>query len=124
MEQTTYIWGRIPRGLNLEMHSLTNDVPTEFNSLKPYNFSDLHIHKDFAIGVSHAAKITFEIPGGEGNYGAQAGGQEFEVLAIPCLDGNEMETLEDFSEIAQKVKCQDVEIMDDFNVPWLALQDI
>ena len=86
MAQTMFIWGKIQRGLNMQMNSQTNDIPHEFNEVKPYNFSSLVINNDFAIGVSHAAKITFEIPNSEGKYGIQAGGIEIEVLAVPCLD--------------------------------------
>lgn len=82
------------------MNNKINDVPIDFDALKPYNFSDLHINKDFAIGVSHAAKITFEIANGEGSFGVSSGGQEIEILAIPVIDGNEIELLDDFLEIA------------------------
>lgn len=108
----------------MEMHSQTIIIPQEFEAIKPYDFSKLYIHKDFAIGVSNAAKIIFEFPNNEGNYGPLIGGLEFSILAIPTLDGNEINSLDRFMEVAQKVKCQDVEIMDDFNIPWIALQEI
>lgn len=75
MSQCIYIWGQIPKGLNMEMHSQTNLIPREFTVIQPYNFSSIHINTDFAIGVSHAVKVTFELPNNEGNYGA--GGKEF-----------------------------------------------
>ena len=120
-----YLWGKIPAGLNMETYSQVNVIPEEFHALKPYNFSSVSIQQDFAIGLSHAVVVIFELPGKEnGNYGPANGGTEFEVLAIPNFDGGVMSTLDDMLVIIDKIKCQDVNIMDDFNVPWIALDQL
>ena len=88
MTEATFIWGRIPRGLNMLMYPETKIIPEEFQAIKPYDFKQLCMHKDFAISVSSAAKIIFQFPDNEGNFTSQKDSQEFEVLAIPTLDGN------------------------------------
>ena len=71
--------------------------------IRPYNFSSLHINTDYAIGVSHACKITFELCN-EGSYGAAHGAIEFDILAIPTLDGNNTSSLDRLQEIISKIK--------------------
>ena len=46
----------------MEIHDKVNVVPEELTAINSYEFSQIKLKNDFAIGVSHAVKITFELP--------------------------------------------------------------
>jgi len=115
-----YIWGSIPRGLNMRMNSQINAVPQEFQELKPYNFSQVYINHDFALGISHAVRLTFELPNEAGEYGGdKEGTAEFSVLAIPTLDGQQTASVDSLTEIISQIKGAPVSVINDFDVPWV-----
>lgn len=114
------MWGHIPRGLAMKMHPQTNIVPQLFEELKPYSFSSVQINKDFAFGVGHAVRITFELPNESDEYGPDKdGAKDFAMLAIPVFDNHHVKTLDDLGERIRSIKSSDVTIVNDFDVPWV-----
>jgi hypothetical protein len=82
----------------MKMHSTVHAVPQVFEELQTYNFSQLELQNDYAIGLSHAVKLTFGLPNEEGKYGAaEEGAVEFSILAIPCFDGEAVSSMEDLA---------------------------
>ena len=43
LNQKVMVWGKIPRGLNMQLQDSVNTLPTEFKEIKMYNFSDVQI---------------------------------------------------------------------------------
>lgn len=78
----------------METHAQINIIPEKFTEIQKYNFSTVNIRHDYAIGVSHAVKVTFEVTSSDGKYGVENGGQQFEILCIPNLDGNETDSMD------------------------------
>ena len=54
-----YLWGTVPAGLNMKLHSQVIVCPEEMEAMSAYNFSKIKIGSDFAIGSSHAVRLTF-----------------------------------------------------------------
>lgn len=97
-----------------------NLVPKVFREVAPYNFSRIFIQNDFALGVGHAIKLTFSLPNEEGQYGKDKEGTvQFEVLAIPTYDGSMIASVDDLNEHISKIRDAEVQVMNDFDVPWV-----
>lgn len=89
-----YIWGKIPKGLSMQRHSLIYRTPTMFKEISNYNFSKVSLQHDFAIAIGHAVKLVFTIPAKQSddyNFGSQSKEKlkpsVMEVMAIPIYDG-------------------------------------
>ena len=64
-----YVWGYMPFGVNMKLNSVINPVPQVFREVDRYNFGKIHLNNDFALGVGHCLRITFELPDANKEYG-------------------------------------------------------
>ena len=55
----------------MKLFETINSVPTVFKEVHKYNFSELKIMNDFAIGMGHSLKLTLEIPNEHREYGKE-----------------------------------------------------
>jgi hypothetical protein len=53
----------------MKLHTVINQVPQVFQEVDKYNFGKIHLKNDFALGVGHCLKITFELPDANKEYG-------------------------------------------------------
>ena len=58
----TYLWGKVPAGLNMKLHSQTLATPEVLEEIAPYSFGQLMMETDFALGVGSAVKLVFQLP--------------------------------------------------------------
>lgn len=87
-----------------------------------YSFSQLKIHNDFAIGIGHALKVTFQIPNEQNDYDLkQTGAKEFFAICIPNYDHHLINSLDDIIGLIDKIKEIKLDVMNDFDVPWVGL---
>ena len=107
----------------MKLHSTTHAVPQVFEELDRYNFSKLHIRNDFALGVSHSIKITFELQDSNKEYNTinhdGNNPNEFSVLAIPTYDGYSIKDVDDVITEIAKLNKSDIKVMNDFDIPWV-----
>jgi hypothetical protein len=113
----------MPFGVNMKLHSVINQVPQVFQEIDKYNFGKIYLKNDFAMGVGHCLKITFEVPDSNKEYGKtdQDGfnQNEFSCLAIPIYDGYAIKDVEDLNTEISKLSNVDIKVMNDFDIPWV-----
>ena len=90
---------------------------------KPVGFSRIFIQNDFALGVGHGIKLTFELPNEDGDYGKdKEGTTQFDVLAIPTYDGSLVHSVDGLNELEsfkERLRNVEVQVLDDFDVRWV-----
>ena len=57
-----FTWGFMPKGLSLECHDLTVDLPEKNKKLAGFAFRDITLSQDSATAISRSVLLTFTIP--------------------------------------------------------------
>lgn len=122
-----FFWGKVPAGLNMKLYSQSLGTPEVLDEVSPYNFSKLMIETDFALGLGHAVKLTFQLPGEEkaqrfGEAKDVAPPRELEMLAIPVFEGVVGKSVDEIASYLGNFKGDDVGLINDFDVPYVCLK--
>ena len=90
--------------------------------MQSYNFSQVKIHSDFAIGIGHALKLTLQLPNESGEYDLKmTGSKEITAVCIPTYDEHLVKGLDDILDIIDKIKEVPLTVINDYDVPWYGL---
>ena len=129
-----YNWGHMPRGLSLKPYDVTVDIPEKNAELAGYAFRDISISLDSATAIARSVQLTFTIPemedddedasykggyGGGGRKPAEDTDTVVTVHAIPVYDGSLVRSEVDLAEYLQENGDLVVELVNDFELPWV-----
>ena len=130
-----YNWGHMPKGLSLKPYDVTVDIPEKNVELAGYAFRDISLSLDSATAISRSVLLTFNIPemdeeeeetpayartfSREAKKGREETDTVVTVHAIPVYDGSLVKSEEELAEALQENGDLVVELVNDFELPWV-----
>ena len=105
----------------MKLNSTQIDVPQVFQDLFPYNFSQICIQSDFALGMGHTVAINFSVPSLKG---VDTPPETFQILGIPNYDGHCIQNVDDLTESIQNICDAEIKVMNDFDIAWVTQQRV
>jgi hypothetical protein len=73
----TYMWGDLSKGLSLESSFHQADMPVRSQKLEAYNFSEIVLTEESAIGIGSSVILTFAFP----DYNPAPEKKKFDILS-------------------------------------------
>ena len=65
--QQINMWGKIPRGLNMDTSSSIYVTPKPIKGFSRHGFNKIFINHDFATAIGHSVKLKFNVQDDETN---------------------------------------------------------